>query len=92
LKLDGIQVPRETVQVLVKDLDPEGVRERRARTLRRRTYRSPGPNYAWHVDGYDKLKPYGFPLHGCINGYSRKIIRLKASRTNNVPAVIGNIF
>ena len=33
-----------------------------------------GPNYAWHIDGYDKLKPYGFALHGCIDGYSRKIL------------------
>ena len=22
----------------------------------------------WHIDGYDKLKPYGFPIHGCIDG------------------------
>ena len=52
LKLEGIQVPRETVRVLVSELDPEGVRERRAKALRR-TYRSPGPNYVWHVDGYE---------------------------------------
>lgn len=28
-----------------------------------------GPNYVWHCDGYDKMKPYGFPIHGCIDGY-----------------------
>ena len=27
-----------------------------------------GPNYTWHCDGYNKLKPYGFPIHGCIDG------------------------
>ena len=92
LTLEGIQVPRETVRLIVKELDPEGVKERRARTLRRRTYRTPGPNYVWHVDGYDKLKPYGFPVHGCIDGYSRKILWLKVSRTNNDPAVTGQHF
>ena len=92
LKLEGIQVPRETVRLIVKELDPEGVRERRAKILRRRTYRSPGPNYVWHVDGYDKLKPYGFHVHGCIDGYRRKIIWLKLSRTNNDPAVTGQHF
>lgn len=27
-----------------------------------------GPNFVWHVDGMDKLKPYGFSIHGCIDG------------------------
>lgn len=27
-----------------------------------------GPNYTWHLDGYDKLKPYGFCIHGCMDG------------------------
>lgn len=33
--------------------------------------------------GYDKLKPYGLPLHGAIDGYSRKILWLELSRSNN---------
>ena len=28
-----------------------------------------GPNYIWHMDGYDKLKPFGIAVHGCIDGY-----------------------
>lgn len=28
-----------------------------------------GPNYLWHTDGYEKLNPYGFSIHGCIDGY-----------------------
>lgn len=27
-----------------------------------------GPDFVWHLDGYDKLKPYGFAFHGCIDG------------------------
>ena len=27
-----------------------------------------GPNYVGHCDGYDKLKPYGFAIHGCMDG------------------------
>ena len=27
-----------------------------------------GPDFCWHIDGYDKLKPYGFAIHGCIDG------------------------
>ena len=25
--------------------------------------------FVWHIDGYDKLKPYGCAIHGCIDGY-----------------------
>ena len=32
-----------------------------------------GSNWCWHMDGYDKLKPYGFPIHACIDGYVRKL-------------------
>lgn len=28
-----------------------------------------GPNYIWHIDGYDKLSPYGLPIHGCVDGW-----------------------
>ena len=28
-----------------------------------------GPNQVWHIDGYDKLAPYGLTIHGCIDGY-----------------------
>ncbi len=27
-----------------------------------------GPNYVWHIDGYDKLKQFGFAKHGCVDG------------------------
>lgn len=92
LQMEGLQVPRESVRILIKELDPEGVNLRRSRTLRRRTYHSPGPNFVWHVDGYDKIKPYGFPVHGCIDGYSRKVLWLKVCKTNNDPAVTGKHF
>ena len=34
-----------------------------------------GPNHIWHLDGYDKLCPYGFAIHGCIDGYYKHILR-----------------
>ena len=70
----GISVPRNTVAVLLKEIDPIGVVIRKRRRLRRREYSLSGPNYTWHADGYDKLKDFGFPIHGCIEGYSRKLL------------------
>ena len=42
--------------------------------------------------GYDKLKPFGFPIHGAIDGYSRKILWLEVSRSNNNPKVIAQFY
>jgi hypothetical protein len=88
----GINVPRSTVQALLRDLDPEGTKLRKAHRLKRREYLNPGPNYCWHSDGYDKIKPYGFPIHGCIDGFSRRLIWLKVTKSNNDPRIIGTFF
>ena len=88
----NVHVPRLVVQTILRDLDPEGSRLRRTQYLRRREYLNPGPNHCWHADGYDKLKPYGFPIHGCIDGFSRKILWLEIVRTNNDPRVVGKLF
>jgi hypothetical protein len=44
------------------------------------------------LDGYDKLKKYGLAVHGCIDGYSRRIIWLRCSASNNNPNVIGSYY
>ena len=42
--------------------------------LKRHMYTSRGPIFMWRVDGYDKLKSFGFPIDGCIDSYRRKIL------------------
>ena len=88
----GIRVKRETVAKIVKELDPDGVRIRKYKRLKRREYINPGPNFVWHVDGYDKLKLYGFPIHGAVDGYSRRVMWLEVCETNSIPAVIAKYF
>lgn len=92
LRLEGLQVPRHVVEAVVRELDPEGCRLRKAKRLRRRKYRAPGPNHCWHIDGYDKLKPFGFPIHGCIDGWSRRIMWLQVAKSNNRPEVPATYF
>ena len=53
---------------LMRILDPDGVGSRRSHRLTRRQYHADGPNYLVHIDGYDKLKPFGFAIHGAIDG------------------------
>ena len=64
LRLKNIQVPRHVVAELMREMDPEGCEQRRAKRLKRRSYFSSGPNYTWHVDGYDKLNLMGFQYMG----------------------------
>ena len=85
-------MPRSTVEALLDEIDPEGTQQRKAHRLKRRQYYNLGPNFCWHVDGYDKLKPYSFPIHGCIDEYSRKIIWLKLTRSISDPSIIGSFF
>jgi len=88
----GFTVTHETVRLLISVLDPYGVAIRKRRRLRRRTYYNEGPNMVWHMDGYDKLKPYGIAIHGCIDGFSRHIVWLHAYTTNNDPKVIASYY
>lgn len=73
---------------IMKALDPEGTKLRKAHRLKRRIYCAKGPNYIWHIDGYNKLKPFGFCIHRAIDGFSRRLIWLEVSDTNNNPKLI----
>ena len=92
LKCHGLNPRKEDVRLLLRLLDPEGTELRQRHCLRRRQYHAKGPNYIWHVDSYDKLRPYGICINGCIDGYSRKIIWLNSFRTSSDPRVIGGYY
>ena len=88
----GLKVRKEDVRLILSALDPDGSALRKARRLRRRTYSVKGPNYLWHLDGYDKIKPFGLCIHGCIDGFSRKLIWLNVYSTNNDPRIVAGYF
>ena len=46
-----IHVPRRVVAAVMKEIDPDAARDRRARRLVVRNYISFGPNFVWHIDG-----------------------------------------
>ena len=86
-----LTIDRERVRCALKVLDPEGVNHRLSKKLKGRQYRAHGPNDTWHLDGYDKLKQFGFCIHGAIDGYSRRILWLEVASTND-PAVIAYYY
>ena len=66
-------------------LDPEEVERRKCKFIKRRVYESCGPMNTFQIGGNDKLKRSGFPIHGCIDGFSRKPMWLVVSTSNNDP-------
>ena len=44
------------------------------------------------MDGNDKLRPFGFYVHGCIDGFSRNIIWLHVANRSKDHAVIAYYF
>ena len=44
------------------------------------------------MDVNDILRPFGFYVHGCIDGFKRKIIWLQVANTNKNRAVIAYYF
>ena len=88
----GLVTTREVVRHVLKVFDPEGVEHRSRHGLRRRVYRSKGPNYLWHIDGYDKLKPFGFCVHGAIDGFSRRILWLEEASSNDDPKIVAQYY
>ena len=65
---------------------------RQAGRLRRWRYFSKGVNFIWHVDSYDKLKPYCIFVNGSIDGFSRKIIWFNAYTKCSDPKLIGGYY
>ena len=88
----GLKVSQKVTAVVIKALDPEGVEERKKHHLKRRKYYSKGPNWSWHIDGYDKLKPFGFCIHGAIDGFSRRILWLQLSHSNKEPGYVCSLY
>ena len=89
----GVSTAKETVRQLLKIMDTQGAVESRSKhRLRKRQYKTVGPNHLWHIDGYDKLKPFRFCIHGSIDGYSRRIMWLEVGPTNNDPFVIAQYY
>lgn len=85
-------VKRDTVYEMLKVIDPEGVAGRFGNRLSRREYKVPGSNFMWHMDGHDKLKPFGFAIHGAIDGFSKYLLWLEVATTNNNPDVIATYY
>lgn len=83
----GVQITRAQARQICHDLDPDGVRLRKAVLRKRRVYKVPFPNSLWHIDRQHKLIRWKFVIHGGVDGYSRACVFMQASDNNRAETV-----
>ena len=69
-------------------MDPQNAALRWGIVVSRRVYQVPWPNSLWHLDGHHSLIRWKLVIHGCIDGYSRRIIFLKCNSNNLAEKVL----
>eukprot|EP00794_Sanderia_malayensis_P013238 gene13238-14596_t len=91
LRSIGCNVQRWRVRESINRVDPKNSALRWGALVARRVYSVPWPNSLWHIDGHHSLIRWGFVIHGCIDGFSRRIMFLCCS-TNNLATTVLNLF
>ena len=84
----GIRVQRSRIRESIARVDPVNTVLRWGMVVSRRKYSVPWPNSLWHLDGHHSLIRWELVIHGCIAGFSRRIIFLKCSSNNKSETVL----
>uniref|UniRef100_A0A8C1YI89 Integrase catalytic domain-containing protein n=1 Tax=Cyprinus carpio TaxID=7962 RepID=A0A8C1YI89_CYPCA len=90
LRARGVKVQRSRLLAMLKAVDPLGTALRgvQLNIIQRRSYCVGAPLALWHIDGNHKLINWRIVIHGGIDGYSRKIMFLRASNNNRATTVL----
>lgn len=87
----GYRVQRQRIRESMVRVDPQNTVLRWGVLVSRRTYHVPWPNSLWHIDGHHSLIRWKLVIHGCIDGFSRRIIYLSCS-ANNLSETVLELF
>lgn len=87
----GYNIQRRRIREGLNRVDPRNTALRWGALVTRRVYFVPWPNSLWHMDGHHSLIRWGFVIHGCVDGYSRRINFLHCS-TNNLATTVLSLF
>ena len=72
---NGIMYRQENVRKTAQQKDTEHVEPKKYRWLYPKRYVSPGPKFVLYIDDHHKSKPYGFSIHGCIDGFLQRMLQ-----------------
>ncbi|KAJ3531850.1 hypothetical protein NMY22_g7983 [Coprinellus aureogranulatus] len=88
LRRRGVRIPKRRIIASLRRVSPVGRTMRTRVAIVRREYSQIRPNAMWHLDGHHKLIRWGIVIHGTVDGYSRKIVGLRASSDNTAETVL----
>ncbi|XP_019853028.1 PREDICTED: uncharacterized protein LOC109582628 [Amphimedon queenslandica] len=84
----GYRIQQTRLRDFQRRIDPVGTALHRLNAIHRRQYSVPSPLSLYHIDGHHKLIRWKIVVHGCVDGFSRRIIYLKASSNNKSETVL----
>ena len=87
----GLRVQRRRMRESLARVDPANTALRWGIVVFRRQYCVPWPNSLWHLDGHHSLIRWGLVIHGCIDGFSRRIMFLKCNN-NSLSQTVLELF
>jgi len=79
---------REKIREYLKITEPDLASERLGKRFVRRTFYAAGVNHFWAMDQHDKWLHFGLHWHGCIEGFTGKIIWLTVWWNNSNPKYV----
>lgn len=88
LKSVGLRIQRKRIRESMARVDPHNTALRWGIVISRRKYHVPWPNSLWHLDGHHSLIRWKMVIHGCMDGYSRRIMFLRCSANNHAKTVL----
>ena len=94
LRSFGLRIQKWRIREINTRVDPQNTALRWGVVVSRRTCQVPWPNSLWHLDGHHSLIRWKIVIHGCIDGFSRRIIFLR-SNLNNLAETVqrdGNLW
>ena len=87
----GIRVQRTRVRNSMARIDPANSALRWRAAICRRRYQVPWADSLWHLDGHHSLIRWCLVIHGCIDGFPRRVIYLHCS-SNNLSSTVLTLF
>ena len=86
-------ISRDYVAMMSRLQNPEAAERRIPRGLKHPcVFTCPGPGYLIAIDGYDKLRCYGFDIHLSVDAATRLLYWVRLVNTNSDPRNIGRVY